>query len=434
MLLKASSPRLTVLKDCFPSGLRSLVISIDGADSVSTVQGVINSMQNNLLGGATLVEAFPGLKSLTLSACAGEPEAAESVEEDDFVLQLEEDDSLEEVKHNDFRQCRYDLNGFGYAPPGAVLATDCFPLPNGFLSYELVEMRNINDPAVFNLKSLRQSGVKSFSIFPVTTVPKGHSIRPNGMTADHLELLPDCLERLALIKSDRFDCWHGPVQWPQCLTVLELCQMRWKPGAPSLPPRLKSLIVSDSSGLMEFDLSWLPESLESLCVDKPLREMGPFPPDLKFMSMFAGPKVIDYIEAPEAPLPNDPVLIQALADQYLASVSPRMREYIVYGGGDPRLIARLLMQNEAIENASLVYSPFVLDLDKLPSSLQVLVLTGITVESDDDIRDLSDRLHVSGQFERLINLQEVRNEHQGVLDYVKEQGLPCTSHLKFVRV
>jgi hypothetical protein len=248
------------------------------------------------------------------------------------------------------------------------------------------------------------------------------------MTADHLGLLPDCLERLALIKSDRFDCWHGPVQWPQCLTVLELCKMHWKPGAPSLPPRLKRLVVSDSSGLEAFDLSWLPESLESLCVDEPLQEMGPFPPDLKFMSMFAG---INAIEVPPAPLPDDPVLIQALADQYLASVSPDMREYIQ--GGDPREMAESLLHDEAI--ASTVYSPFVLDLDMLPSSLQVLVLTGIRVESGgDDISDLSNRLHVSGQFERLMNLQEVRNEHQAVLDYIKEQGKPCTAHLKFVRV
>ena len=420
VLLNARSPKLRLLKYWFGSGLRSLVISVAGADSV---QDDIDSMQHNLLGGANLVEAFPGLKSFALSACAGEPKAAESVEADDIELL----DNLDEVQNEDYPgligQCRYDLDHLGDLPRGAVLVVDRFPLPNRISpGFESVEMHNIHDPADCNLESLKLSGVKSFSIFPVTPKKRRHDVAiffemPNGMTADHLAMLPDCLERLALIKSFRFDCWFAPVQWPQCLTVLELSKLSWPSAAPSLPPRLKSLVVRGSIDLKAFDLSWLPHTLESLYVDKPLREMGPFPPQLKFMSMFAA---VEAIEGPERPLPDDPDDIRALANEFLERQGPRLRELVQ--AASPRLLAQSAIQFQK----NFTYNAFVLDLDKLPSSLEVLQLTGIRREG------VSDRFHVSGHFERLMHLREVRSEHQGVLDYLKEQGKPCTTHLKFV--
>ena len=158
VLLNARSSKLRLLKGWFGSSLRSLVISVASLGA-NSVQDDIDSMQHNLLGGVNLDEAFPGLKSLTLSACAREPVVDVGVEEA-FVLGQPDgeglDEDLDEVQPGDspafIGQCRYDLDHLGDVPRGAVFAVDRFPLPNRISSgFESVEMHNINDPAEFNL-------------------------------------------------------------------------------------------------------------------------------------------------------------------------------------------------------------------------------------------------------------------------------------------
>ena len=294
VVLAACSRKLQLLEQWFSSGLRELAIR------VRTEEDIV-SMQSKLLqSGKSLAGSFPSLKSLTLS-CPADPALP--------------------IAH------QYNLDGLGDVPQGSVLAVERVPLPESIpAGFEAVEMREIYDPNNFNLRSLKTSSVKSFSILPVTRMVRFKmpildykQTDSNGMTVEHLLLLPDCIERLALNHSHHFDCWNQstPVPWPQSLTELDLCSMRWKPGSTSLslPTGLKKLVVRDGlSGVEAFDLSWLTNAhagLEHLEVAKiPFLHMGPFPLQLKYLSMFAD---AEFVEAPEEPPLEDPEEIRAAA-------------------------------------------------------------------------------------------------------------------------
>ena len=93
------------------------------------------------------------------------------------------------------------------------------------------------------------------------------------------------------------------------------------------------------------------------------------------------------------------------------------------------ILARLCLLFERSGNDA--FNPFLLDIGKLPPSLEILELTGIPQYRCSDIKR---RLHVSGEFKCLKSLREVRSEHQAVLKHIKEEGKPCNTHLKFVRL
>ena len=73
--------------------------------------------------------------------------------------------------------------------------------------------------------------------------------------------------------------------------------------------------------------------------------------------------------------------------------------------------------------------PFILALNQLPQSLEVLELTGIYKYV---LEDIAQRLTVTGSFSSLMRLREVPSEHEEVLLHLRAAGAPLTTHLHFV--
>ena len=153
---------------------------------------------------------------------------------------------------------------------------------------------------------------------------------------------------------------------------------------------------------------------------------GPFPPRLKLLSMDADG---EELEVTEPLTPTDPHEVEEAAAELRASFAVRggeMSELMSNAGGF--LLAKLWasLQRSSIKPKCI---PFILALNQLPQSLEVLELTGIYKYV---LEDIAQRLTVTGSFSSLMRLREVRSEHEEVLLHLRAAGAPLTTHLHFV--